>query len=59
MNILDKIVAHKYTEIAERSLVTPIRTLEQSSYFTRQTYSLRESLLNPEGSRIMPDFRRR
>lgn len=59
MNILDKIVAHKYTEIAERSAITPISVLEQSPYFTRSTYSLRESLLNPERTGIIAEFKRR
>lgn len=59
MNILDKIVAHKYTEIAERTAITPISTLEQSPYFTRPTYSLRESLLNPERTGIIAEFKRR
>lgn len=59
MNILDKIVAHKHVEIAERSAKTPIRTLEQSMYFNRATYSLRESLLHPERTGIIAEFKRR
>jgi len=59
MNILDKIVAQKHIEIAERSAQTPISALEQSPYFDRQTYSLRESLLNPTRTGIIAEFKRR
>ena len=59
MNILDKIVAHKHIEIAERSAMTPISVLEKSPYFGRQTYSLRESLLHPERTGIIAEFKRR
>jgi indole-3-glycerol phosphate synthase len=59
MNILDKIVAHKHLEIAERSAKTPIGVLEQSPYFTRRTYSLRDSLLNPARTGIIAEFKRR
>ncbi|MBK9489967.1 MAG: indole-3-glycerol phosphate synthase TrpC [Haliscomenobacter sp.] len=59
MNILDKIVAHKHIEIAERSAMTPISVLEKSPYFGRQTYSLRTSLLHPERTGIIAEFKRR
>ena len=59
MNILDKIVAHKHIEIAERSVMTPISVLEKSPYFGRQIYSLRESLLHPERTGIIAEFKRR
>lgn len=59
MNILDKIVAHKQVEIAERSAQTPISALEQSPYFDRPTFSLRESLLHPERTGIIAEFKRR
>lgn len=59
MNILDKIVAHKQVEIAERSAQTPINVLEQSPYFHRPTFSLRESLLHPERTGIIAEFKRR
>lgn len=59
MNILDKIVAHKHLEITERSAQTPISALEQSPYFHRPTFSLRESLLHPERTGIIAEFKRR
>ncbi len=39
--------------------MTPISVLEKSPYFGRQTYSLRESLLHPERTGIIAEFKRR
>lgn len=59
MNILDKIVAHKQTEIANRKERTPVKLLEESIYFTTPTVSLREYLLRPDKSGIIAEFKRR
>jgi len=59
MTILDKIVAHKRIEIAERKIHTPISALEKMTWFERKPFSLTSFLLNPEKSGIIAEFKRR
>lgn len=44
MNILDKIVADKYLEVALKKGLIPLRQLEQSVLFERETFSLAQAL---------------
>lgn len=44
MNILDKIIADKYKEVALKKSVVPISQLEASSLFKRDTFSLATAL---------------
>jgi indole-3-glycerol phosphate synthase len=57
MNILEKIVAFKRKEVEERKKATPVGVLEESSFFTRRTFSLKESLLARTG--VIAEFKRR
>ena len=59
MNILEKIVAHKKKEVAERSTLYPARLLEQSIYFETPVVSLKKYLLRKDKSGIIAEFKRR
>lgn len=59
MNILDKIVAHKQGEVAERKALYPVKLLEQSIYFQTPVVSMREYIRRPDKSGIIAEFKRR
>ncbi|MGC4020628.1 MAG: indole-3-glycerol phosphate synthase TrpC [Cyclobacteriaceae bacterium] len=59
MNILDKIIAHKRKEVAERKKLFPVKQLERSKYFESQSFSLREFLLRDDKSGIIAEFKRK
>lgn len=56
--ILDKIMAHKSREVAERQALYPIKLLEQSIYFETSTVSLKSFLRRPSASGIIAEFKR-
>jgi len=58
MTILDKIVAYKKKEVEERKSVVPYSKLEKAQFFSRETYSLKTWLLDPEKSGIITEFKR-
>lgn len=58
-SILDKIVANKLKEIAAAKSLVPVSELEQSEFFWRECYSFRESLLNPDRTGIIAEFKRK
>jgi len=58
MNILDKIIAHKKTEVAERKERVPVQQLEKQAFFTRPVLSLKEFLLDPSRTGIIAEFKR-
>lgn len=58
MNILDKIISHKYKEIYKEINNTPIKKLEKSKLFERKCYSL-EKKLKENSSGIISEFKRR
>ena len=57
-NILDKITANKRLEIVEAKAAVSVARLEESQLFHRECYSLRESMLNPERTGIIAEFKR-
>lgn len=57
MNVLDTIAAHKLKEVADRKERTSVRELESRDLFSRKTISLKESLLLPEASGIITEFK--
>ena len=59
MTILDKIIARKIAEIAERKLQVSIKELEMKGYFAKITNSLKTSLLHPASSGIIAEFKRK
>jgi indole-3-glycerol phosphate synthase len=59
MNILDQIVARKKEEVASRKAVQSIAQLEKADFFTRPTLSLAASLVHPERTGIIAEFKRK
>lgn len=59
MNILDKIVAHKRQEVAERASLYPPKLLEKSPYFQTPCVSLRHYLTRPDKSGIIAEIKRK
>mgnify|MGYP003652810933 FL=1 len=59
MNILDKIIAQKHLEVAEKSSLVPVKLLEQSIYFDSNVVSMKKYLTNPDKSGIISEFKRR
>lgn len=59
MSILDKIVARKKEEVSENKKLRPVSRLENSPLFKRRTLSLKTSLLDPQASGVIAEFKRR
>jgi len=59
MNILDKIIAYKKSEVGKRKAVVSISELEKGFYFNRKTLSLKESLEKGNRTGIITEFKRR
>lgn len=59
MTILDKIVENKRKEIELAKSLVSVTELEQSEFFWRECYSFRESLLHPERTGIIAEFKRK
>ena len=58
MTILDKIIAHKRKEVAERRELYPVKLLEKSIYFGTPAVSLKKYLLREDKSGIIAEFKR-
>jgi len=59
MTILEKITAHKISEVAKRKELFPSKLLEGSLYYETQTVSLKKYIQNPEKSGIIAEFKRK
>ncbi len=59
MSILEKIIDHKKTEVAERKSLYPAKLLEQSIYFQTPVVSLKKYLKRPDKTGIIAEFKRR
>jgi indole-3-glycerol phosphate synthase len=59
MDILDKIVAHKKTEVAQRQELYPIKLLEQSIFFETDTVSMVQYLRREDKVGIIAEFKRK
>ena len=59
MNILDEIIAHKQTEVAERKSLYPTKLLEKSIYFSSPTVSLRKYIQRPDKSGVIAEIKRK
>lgn len=59
MNILEEIVLHKKSEVRSRKSEVSISDLEKSDLFTRQTFSLKQSLLDKAKTGIIAEFKRK
>ena len=58
MNILDKIILHKRTEVRERQSVVSEKALEQRGNFSRPVVSLKEYVRRKDKSGIIAEFKR-
>ena len=59
MSILEKIIAHKKQEVAQRKELYPAKLLEQSIYFNTPVVSLCHYLQRPDKSGIIAEFKRK
>src|ERR1041385_4589017 len=59
MDILEKIIAHKRKEVAERKSLYPVKLLEKSIYFSSPCVSLRKYLLRSDKVGVIAEFKRR
>lgn len=59
MNTLDKIIAHKHKEVAERKSLYPVKLLEQSIYFQSPCVSFKKYLLREDKVGIIAEFKRK
>lgn len=59
MNILDKIIAFKKTEVAEKSSLVPVKLLEKSIYFDSDIVSMKDYISDPEKTGIIAEFKRK
>jgi len=59
MNILDKIVAHKKTEIAAAKKHVTYTSLEESDFFHREVLSFKNFLLDESRTGIIAEFKRK
>ena len=59
MNILDKIIEHKKMEVYERKKKQSISVLEKSGLSFRQTFSLKEFILDGSKTGIIAEFKRK
>jgi indole-3-glycerol phosphate synthase len=59
MNILDQIVARKKEEVASAKAKQSVNELEQKIGFTRETYALKDFLLDPSKTGIIAEFKRK
>lgn len=59
MTILDMIIENKKREVAALKRSTSVKELENSKFFKRDTFSLSESLLKPDATGIIAEFKRK
>lgn len=59
MNILDKIIAQKHIEVAEKSSLVPIKLLEKSIFFEGDVVSMKNYVTDSEKSGIISEFKRK
>lgn len=59
MNILDKIIAQKHVEVAEKKSLVPAKMLEKSIFFDGQVVSMKKYVCDSEKSGIISEFKRK
>lgn len=59
MNILEKIIAHKKKEVAERKALYPVKLLEKSIFYSSPTVSFKKYLLREDKAGIIAEFKRK
>jgi indole-3-glycerol phosphate synthase len=59
MNILEEIVAYKRKQVADISALTPIKKLEQSTYFQSQPVSFRKYIMRSDKIGLIAEIKRK
>jgi indole-3-glycerol phosphate synthase len=59
VNILEQIIAHKRKEVEERKRQTTTKELEKGRFFSYETKSLKDSLLDERKTGIIAEYKRR
>jgi indole-3-glycerol phosphate synthase len=59
MNILDQIIEHKRSEVADSKKNVSFKELQNTPHYSRRTISLKESLLRDDSTGIIAEFKRR
>lgn len=59
MNILDKIIAQKKIEVAQRKAEVAVSELEKGPFFKSETYSLKAALLDSAKTGIIAEYKRK
>lgn len=59
MDILEKIIRHKFLEVAERKSLFPTKLLEKSIYYEGKPVSLKKYLLREDKTGIIAEFKRK
>ena len=59
MDILDKIIAQKQKEVAEKKSLYPVKLLERSTFFESPTVSFKKYLLREDKVGIIAEFKRK
>lgn len=59
MNILDKIIAQKKIEVSKRKAAVTDEQLQQSAFYNRSTFSLKQFLLDETKTGIIAEFKRK
>jgi len=59
MNILEKIIAQKRTEVTQRKAERPVADLENEWFFKRETLSLRKFILDEKKTGIIAEYKRK
>ncbi|VTQ06162.1 hypothetical protein [Sphingobacterium daejeonense] len=58
MTILDKIVVRKKEEVTEAKAKVSLEELQKMPLFSRTCYNLKESVLNPDKTGIIAEYKR-
>jgi indole-3-glycerol phosphate synthase len=59
MNILDQIIEHKRKEVNDRKSLYPVKLLEQSTFFSSPTVSLKKYVQRKDKTGIIAEFKRK
>ena len=59
INILEQIVSYKRKEISENKRLKPISFLEKQTTYSREIYSMKKMLIDPEKTGIIAEFKKR
>jgi indole-3-glycerol phosphate synthase len=59
MDILEKIIAFKRKEVAEKSSLIPIKLLEKSIFFENRVVSMKKYITHPDKTGIIAEFKKK